>query len=172
VRGSRKHWQNTCGTFWEVGLFILNLCNVNWNGSVCGCVPLLCLRGTQFELWAEQWLLWPGVGFVCCYNCDVPSEAKFCFWKVTVATHWALTAAINVGAGIDQSVQWLDYRLDSWWIVVGFPAGAREFSLLRNIQTGSVAHPASYSMAPRDALPWDKATGAWSWPLTSITWWY
>jgi hypothetical protein len=36
------------------------------------------------------------------------------------------------------------------------------------VQTGSGAHPASYPMDTRGSAPGGKATGAWSWPLTSI----
>jgi hypothetical protein len=34
-------------------------------------------------------------------------------------------------------------------------------------QTGSGARPASYPMDTGGSFPWGKATGAWSWPLTS-----
>jgi hypothetical protein len=36
------------------------------------------------------------------------------------------------------------------------------------VQNGSGAHPASYPMGNRGSFPGGKATGAWSWPLTSI----
>jgi hypothetical protein len=35
------------------------------------------------------------------------------------------------------------------------------------VQTGSGAHPASYSVGIRGSFLWGKAPGAWSWPLTS-----
>jgi hypothetical protein len=42
---------------------------------------------------------------------------------------------------------------------VQFPTGAREFSLLHNIETGSGAHPASYPMGTGNSLPVGKAAG-------------
>jgi hypothetical protein len=44
-----------------------------------------------------------------------------------------------------------------------FPVGAKDFSLLHRVQTGSGAHPDAYT-----AGIGDKAAEAWSWPLTSI----
>jgi hypothetical protein len=41
-----------------------------------------------------------------------------------------------------------------------FPVGARDFSLLHCIQTGSWAHLASYSMGTRGAFNGGKAAGA------------
>jgi hypothetical protein len=46
---------------------------------------------------------------------------------------------------------------------VRLPAEAGILSLRHRVETGSGAHPASYSMGTRG-----KAVGAWSWPLTSI----
>jgi hypothetical protein len=40
-------------------------------------------------------------------------------------------------------------------------------SLHHRVQNGSGAHPAPYPMGTRN-FPGGKATGAWSWPLTSI----
>jgi hypothetical protein len=54
-------------------------------------------------------------------------------------------------------------------IWVRFPAGAGNFSLHRRVQNGSEAHPASYPMGTVDSFPGNKAAGAWSWPLTSIS---
>jgi hypothetical protein len=45
--------------------------------------------------------------------------------------------------------------------------GLQDFSLPHSIQTGSGAHPASYPRGVRGPFPGGKATGAWSWPLTS-----
>jgi hypothetical protein len=47
-------------------------------------------------------------------------------------------------------------------------AGVEYFSLSHRVQTGSGAHPASYPMGIRVSFPGGKASGAWSWPLTSI----
>jgi hypothetical protein len=55
------------------------------------------------------------------------------------------------GAGVAQSVQSLGYRLDD-----------------RVSLTGSPDHPASCPMDTEGSYPGGKATGAWSWPRTSI----
>jgi hypothetical protein len=41
-------------------------------------------------------------------------------------------------------VQWLGYGVAIYGIVVRFPVGARDFSLLRSLQTGFGAHPTSF----------------------------
>jgi hypothetical protein len=51
---------------------------------------------------------------------------------------------------------------------VRVPVGAGNFSPHYRDQTGSGDQPASYPMGTRGSFPGDKATGAWSWPLTSI----
>jgi hypothetical protein len=45
---------------------------------------------------------------------------------------------------------------------VRVPVGSKTFSLLHIVQTGSGVHPTSYTMGTGG-----KATGGWSWPLTS-----
>jgi hypothetical protein len=40
-----------------------------------------------------------------------------------------------------------------WMAGVQFPAEVRDFSPLRSVQTGSEAHPASYSMGTQDSFP-------------------
>ena len=45
---------------------------------------------------------------------------------------------------------------------IRMPTGPRYFSLPQNVQTGSGAHLASYSVF---FLAWGKAVGAWSWPV-------
>jgi hypothetical protein len=42
-----------------------------------------------------------------------------------------------------------------------FPAGAGNFSFHHRVQTGSGAHPASYSMGMWDFFPGGKAVGVW-----------
>jgi hypothetical protein len=44
--------------------------------------------------------------------------------------------------------------------VFRFPAGKRHFSLIRNVQTGSGAHPVSYKMTNLGYLPGSIAAGA------------
>jgi hypothetical protein len=51
---------------------------------------------------------------------------------------------IALGAGIAQSVYRVCYGLDGQRNGVPFPAGARDFSLLHRVQTGTGAFPASY----------------------------
>jgi hypothetical protein len=45
-------------------------------------------------------------------------------------------------------------------IAVGFDAGAGDFSLRHRVQTGSEAHPASYTMSTGGSFPGDEAAGA------------
>jgi hypothetical protein len=52
------------------------------------------------------------------------------------------------------------YRLDDRMIGVRFTAGAGNFSLLRRVQTGSGAHPASYPMGTWGYFPEGKAAEA------------
>jgi hypothetical protein len=54
------------------------------------------------------------------------------------------------------------------WSGVRVSVGARNLSPHHHVQTGSGAHPASYSMGTRDSFPGSKAAGAWSWSLTPI----
>jgi hypothetical protein len=44
-----------------------------------------------------------------------------------------------------------------WTAGVRFPAGARDFSLLHSVETGSDAHPASYPMGTGGCKPGGKA---------------
>ena len=46
-------------------------------------------------------------------------------------------------------------------------AGATDFSLLQNVQTGCGAHPDSYSVSAGDSFGGSKAAGVWGWPLSS-----
>jgi hypothetical protein len=62
----------------------------------------------------------------------------------------------------------LGYGLDDRGFRVGYPAGAKNFSLHHRVQNGSGAHSASYPVGTGSSLPTGKAAGAWSWPLTSI----
>jgi hypothetical protein len=69
------------------------------------------------------------------------------------------------GAVITQSVQATDWTTECRGSIL---SRGESFSLLRNVQTASGAHSASYPMATEDCFLSDKAAGAWSWPLTSI----
>jgi hypothetical protein len=62
------------------------------------------------------------------------------------------------------------YSAGQWaeWSGVRVPAGVGNFSLHHRVQTCSGAHPASYPMGTRGFFSGSKATGAWSWPLSSI----
>jgi hypothetical protein len=50
-----------------------------------------------------------------------------------------------------------DYGLDDRAIGVRYPAGAKDFSSILCVQTGSGAHPASCPMDTRGRFPGDKA---------------
>jgi hypothetical protein len=54
---------------------------------------------------------------------------------------------------IAQSLQSLGQWLEGLRIMIPFPEGARDFSLLQSIQTCSGAHPISYSMCIRTSFP-------------------
>jgi hypothetical protein len=60
------------------------------------------------------------------------------------------------------------YGLDDRMIWVRFSAEAGKFSLRHRVQTGFGAQRASYPMGSGESSSGGKATGAWSWPPTSI----
>jgi len=62
-------------------------------------------------------------------------------WRISRSSHH------HSGAGLAQSVKWLDYGLNDRGNVVRFWSGAREFSVLQNIQTTSETYLVSYSMS-------------------------
>jgi hypothetical protein len=64
---------------------------------------------------------------------------------------------------------WYSAGLRAGWSAVRVPKGVGNFSLHHHVHTGSWAHPVSYPMGTRGSFPGGKATGAWSWSLTS-TW--
>jgi hypothetical protein len=64
---------------------------------------------------------------------------------------------VGIGAGVAQSVWCLDYGLDDRVIGVRFPAGAKDFSSILCVQTGSEAHPASCYNGYPESFPWCKA---------------
>jgi len=71
----------------------------------------------------------------------------------------------------DETCTWLSSIVT--WLRAGrqgvrFLAGVGIFSFRNQVQTGSGAHPASYSIYTCGSFPRGKAFGAWSWPLTSI----
>jgi hypothetical protein len=51
---------------------------------------------------------------------------------------------------------------------VRFPAEERDFSRLHNVQTGTVAYLASYTMGNGGSFPVGEGVGEWRWLLTSI----
>jgi hypothetical protein len=60
-------------------------------------------------------------------------------------------------------------RWTTGWMIGGSsPDRGQEFSPHHRVQTGSEAHPASYTMSTRGSVPGGKADEAWNWPLTSI----
>jgi hypothetical protein len=54
----------------------------------------------------------------------------------------------------------MDYVLEGRGVRVLFPTGIRDISHLRSIQTGSEAHPASYTMGTGGSFLGGKAAGA------------
>jgi hypothetical protein len=59
------------------------------------------------------------------------------------------------------------YRLEDRGSGFRFSAGARNFSVLHRVRTGSGVYSASYIAGTGDIFPRSKAAGAWSWTLTS-----
>jgi hypothetical protein len=57
------------------------------------------------------------------------------------------------------AVQGLSYWLDDRVLAVLFPVGAREFSVLHEVQTDYRAHPASYTMDTWGCFPGGKVAG-------------
>jgi len=62
-----------------------------------------------------------------------------------------------------QSVKWLAVGWMNWGWMLG---GARGFSILQNVKTSSVAHPASYRVRTT-VLSRESSGRAWRWQLTS-----
>jgi hypothetical protein len=55
-----------------------------------------------------------------------------------------------------------------WTAGVRLPIGVRDVPIVRSVQTGSGAQPASYPMGTGYFFPGDKAARAWSWPRTEL----
>jgi len=73
--------------------------------------------------------------------------------------HWLIywwSRGSSVGPGYELG--------DQGWI----PGRGREFFLHHRVQTGSVAHPVSYTMCTGGSFKGDEEAGALSWPFTSI----
>jgi hypothetical protein len=79
---------------------------------------------------------------------------KFWYLHVHVCTY--------LGAGVDKSKQWVGWMTRIWFLT-----GEKGLFIYYCIQTGSGAHPASYSMGTNESLPKGTAA-AGRWPLTSI----
>jgi hypothetical protein len=90
------------------------------------------------------------------------SSSEAFFQKTTIIALWGLRIRL--------SVERLDYSLEIEGIVFGLLAGSRDSSLLRSFQTGSGAHPASYSMSTRNSFCLGTAAVWRCWSLTSTEW--
>jgi hypothetical protein len=77
----------------------------------------------------------------------------------TTSLFEAVSRDSSVGIGIG-------YELENRGTGIRFPAGARDFSVLHSVQTGSGAHPSSYPISTGG--PFFRGKAAWTWPLTSI----
>jgi hypothetical protein len=70
----------------------------------------------------------------------------------------------SVGATIAQLIYW---EAISWRAGSSYPAGARDFSLLHNFQTGSGAHPVSYPVTSDEAVV-PASNRSWIWNIDEI----
>jgi len=66
--------------------------------------------------------------------------------RVKAAKDKTVFSNVIIFSGVVYLVQWLVYRLDDQGIEVQFQAGPSSFSLPKNIQTDSGAHPVPYSV--------------------------
>jgi hypothetical protein len=105
-----------------------------------------------FVIIKEMWYLWR----------QLPSCTSE---QVLEPETFPISFDVTLGAGI---TQWYSAELWARWSRVRVLAGAGDFSLHHRVETGPGAQPASYPVGTRRAFPGAKATGAWSWPLTSI----
>jgi len=98
-----------------------------------------------------------------------PSYMRSVVDRHVVMRHILVPVLQVIGAtDSDSSVQRTVNGLDIREIGLQFPAGTRNFSLLQSVQTFSEALPASCSKDTGGPSLKVKASGAWSWPLTSI----
>lgn len=74
---------------------------------------------------------------------------------MSLNSHWISISKWDTRA---ESIHWLSSGLD---LGVWFTAGAGNFSLQKNIHTGSEAHPAFYPKDSRDYFPEYHAAGIW-----------
>jgi hypothetical protein len=87
------------------------------------------------------------------HPCSSRREIKF---PVHTVHFWA-TICLFVRVGLSQLVQWLLYKLVGRGIGVIFPA--RDIYILHNVQTGSGAHLASYTMGTGGCFHKGNAVG-------------
>jgi hypothetical protein len=114
-------------------------------------------------IFAYTWKSIPLYLFI--YLCPLPQYAfmAWCLVKAQGRTTLPLPLSRDGSVGIA-----LGYGLDDRGTRVRFSVGSGNFSLHHRVQNGSGAHPASYPGGTGGSFLGDKATGAWSWPLTSI----
>jgi hypothetical protein len=95
------------------------------------------------------------------------AEVQICQVDVTLAllpncgnhgNHRAHINHVNMNRTKDRGVGSVYRRATSRTALVRFPA-EQNFTLLHSVQTGSEAHPASYTMGIRGNFPWGKAAG-------------
>jgi hypothetical protein len=93
----------------------------------------------------------------CLCKCDIHFTVMKLFW-VKLIERYMLGSNVRENTYICQTSGRPNGRSSS-------PGRGKNF--LHIVQTGSLAHPASYPMARGGYFPGGKAAGAWSWPLTS-----
>jgi hypothetical protein len=127
---------------------------VQLSATRCSCIAILCVSLVSFAVItlcvASQRVLIV-VYFVIDSSLeilDIPSYLQY--------LEYCIMLKVLIGAGIGQ---WYSVGLRAGWSVFRVPAGSGNFSLHRRVQTGSGAHPASYSVGTTSYFPGVKRPG-------------
>jgi hypothetical protein len=137
------------------GLFIRNVAYTKYD------VPIYRVEGLWVSITVESSMfLFEVCMYVCICNWLILNVENICVICNCVSPHFDLK--ISSTSVSNSSIRYLcfSYHETGWTTGVGFPAGARDFSLLHSVQTGSGDRPASYRMCTVDSFPGGKTAGA------------
>ena len=108
----------------------------------------------------------------CTRNMEIKLQAFYSHFVTTCesplpfccSSSWKRAPGIHqIGGSMGSSVIGIETAVRAWTVRDSNARTARDFSLLKNVQTGSEAHPASYSM--RTGVP-SRAVKRWGLKLT------